>query len=518
MTDLDNEEHPWPRGVMALGRVLTGGHAFQAVLLAAIVGLAFASRLYLAVSTPLVYDEYQWMRLADSVSLGLNAINLPLHGDMHPPGQVYWAALGVWIFGPNLVGYRIASVVLGTIAVLAIYFLGRRLGNGASGLFAAALLALNEYHLGVSRLITEKTYLTFAVIALLLFWRALTQPSSSRFVALGVATGLAIVTKQTAVLLVLAFGLELLRRPETRRLLRKPEPWYGLAALLIIVSPDIVWNLFQSGVDNSASGNGVAFQLAKMEPGTWSWGPSALYFRPLFHFSIEPGVLSEYVSMTSLPGALVLGSAIASVWLLRSSVARFLQAFGFATFLLFSLLSGRDGEFWWADLTVLPFVALTGGVLGLLEGRRRLIALAVMSIALVTAFRIVTTRENYFPLDVGSPPQPVIDSYKKSQWQLVVAQRNVDHLAACSVGELTLPACRFFEASFVEYGQHLASLEKAGGNIEPSEGWDEIAPERLPFEKAWASAQISRFRDALRSPTDRSGSPLRQGESSDGQR
>ena len=94
-------------------------------LLAAIVGAAGIGRLLGAVSAPLVFDEYRSLEVVDGISLVPGRVSLPLHGAQHPPAQAYWAALGTALFGRNLLGYRIASVLLGTLLTSLTYRLGR---------------------------------------------------------------------------------------------------------------------------------------------------------------------------------------------------------------------------------------------------------------------------------------------------------------------------------------------------------------------------------------------------------
>src|SRR3990172_9028569 len=465
----------------------------RGALLGLIVAVAFTSRLYMAVSTPLVYDEYQWIALADSVALRPSHFHLPLHGDQHPHGQVYWAALGTSIFGQNLLGYRAPSVIFGTIAVVLIYFLGKRLAGPTSGLLAAFLLATNEYHIGISRLCTEKNYLTFALMGLLLFEWALRQPSTRRFLALGATMGLGILTKQALALWVPIFGFEILRRRETRFLWRHPAPWFGVLVLLLIVSPDLFWNMAASSSGDSPDSRGAAYQMSRLTLGAWSWGPLALYFRPLYFHGVERAI-SEYASMTSIPGGILLTGAVASVYLFRIPLARFLQTLGVGSFLFFCFFTEPAGEFWWADLTILPFIVLTAAVLGKLSGAWNAIGVVVLGAMLVCFWNLVWSRENYFPLEWGSPAKSVIEKYRTSQRMLIVTFRERDHLKVCSLEGLRLPACEFYETSLDFYEKYLISIENGkSANGMQDERRRGISLPMLPREKAWVRAELERF-------------------------
>jgi hypothetical protein len=504
-----------------------------AACLALILAFAFTSRLYLAVSTPFIFDEYQWAALADSVDLRPNHFHLPLHGDQHPPAQVYWTALGTAIFGQNLLGYRAPSVIFGTIAVGLIYFLGKLLSGPKTGLLAAFLLATNEYHIGVSRLCTEKNYLTFALLGLLLFEIALRRPSVRGFVASGAAMGFGMLTKQSLVLWVPIFGLELLRRPETRFLWRRPGPWYGLLVLFIVVSPDLFWNVTAlSSGDFSTLGPhgnlGLSYQLSRLSVGTWSWAPLGLYFPPLYFHFIESGI-SEYAVMTPVLGIILLVAGGASVYLLRSPLARLLQILGFGTLLFFCLFTSPAGEFWWADLTILPFIVLTGGVLAKLRGAWNAVTIAAIGLMLIYSSNLVRTRDNYFPLEWGTPPKAAIEAYRNSQRLLMVAFRDRDHLKLCSFGDIRLPACDFYADSLFLYQKRLITLESEGAtterrkqplprvslpvmlrqNLDPmrfsADGWPAIEEwALLPDEKAWVQMELEKFRPL---PSENGGSP-----------
>ena len=475
------------------GNLAVENRYLRTAFLGLIVAFAFASRLYMAVSSPIVEDEYQWFSIADSVDLRPNHFQLPLHGDQHPPGQAYWAAIGTAIFGQNLLGYRFPSAILGTLAVVLIYFVGKLLGGSKTGLIAAFVLAANEYHIGVSRLCTEKNYLTFALLGLLLVEHAFRQPSTRRFLALGAVMGLGILTKQTLALWVPIFGLETLRRRETRSLWRHSAPWWGLLVLLVIVSPDLFWNATAPSSGHAPGDRGLAYQFSRLTLGTWSWGPLALYIRPLYYL-IDPEV-SSFASMTSVPGGILLTGAIASVYYLRSPLARFLQILGFGTFLFFCFFTSPAGEFWWADITLLPFIALTAAVLGRLRGAGNVVIVAVLAVALISSWRVVTARDNNFPLDWGSYPDRDVEVFKNLQMRLIVTFREQDHLKLCTLGNFRLPVCDFYETSLRSYEKYLLSVESNSIWAPWASRYSLIPPfEVVEQEKAWVRAELERFR------------------------
>src|SRR5262245_47995504 len=130
-------------------------HRTTTWMLALILLVAAAARLTMAARVPFMFDEYLWASLTDEVMSG----HWPIEAYHHPAGQAYWNTIGIAVLGPNAIGYRIASVLLGVAAVGALYLLGAAVWDRRVGLFAAFLLAVNEYHLGISTSCFQKGYL-----------------------------------------------------------------------------------------------------------------------------------------------------------------------------------------------------------------------------------------------------------------------------------------------------------------------------------------------------------------------
>lgn len=408
--------------------------------LAAILAFAAAARLLTAARSPLIVDEYAWLEIADRVSL--SPLHLPLHGDQHPPMGAWLAAAGRALLGPNLLGYRLPAVVLGVSLVGLTFLLARRAFGPGAGLAAAALVATNEYLIGASHVATEKGYLAFAVLAAWRFERALETRGARAFVSVGLALGLAALTKQTAWLWAPPLAWSLIAA-HGRASLRTRGPWLALASALLVALPDVAWNLAHpQGTDGSS--RGVLWQLARLGPGL-DLGPLALFLRPLQGF-VEP-VVSEYPSMTLLPGALLLGGAGASLWCLRSAAARRLQMLGFGPFLFFLLLGAGRGpaEFWWADLAVVPFACLTAGVLARLP-RSALLASCAVLLGLPGTVRVIVADVNCHPPLLVAPPQGALARCLEDQRVLVQRFPERDHEALVRLGRWRLPAAAFYDA------------------------------------------------------------------------
>jgi hypothetical protein len=277
-------------------------------------------------------------------------------------------------------------------------------------------------------------------------------------------------------------------------LLASGPAWAGAAVLAAALVPDLAWNLGRAQAEPAGTGDvGILYQLARLQPGTWSWGPLALYLRPLYFLRVE-GTISEYASLTTIPGAIVLASALASLLVLRGTPARLLQVLGFGTFAFFCLASSPFGEFWWADLSLPVFLALTAGVLASLPRARALAMAGAVLLLAAPGFRVATSAENYFPLEWGAPPEDVITRYRTSQAHMISRFRERDHAALCRAGVWRLPAAEYYRRSVEAYAEYLSALQ-AGERASAwrRRGWPPVEKARIDEELAWAVREARRL-------------------------
>ncbi|MEW6265505.1 MAG: glycosyltransferase family 39 protein [Thermodesulfobacteriota bacterium] len=192
-------------------------------------------RLYYIQSLPLSEDEanyWQWSRHLD-------------WGYYDQGPMVAWTIkLGTIIFGQTEFGVRVPAVVMILVLSLLYYQYGRRvLEDEALGLWLA--LAVNSALLFAVGAIIH-TYDT----PLCLFWllglyftaAAVFRNRPRAWYWSGLAVGLALLAKYTAILLpalVLAF---LLFNPRHRFWLRRREPWLAVLIAGLIFTPNLVWN------------------------------------------------------------------------------------------------------------------------------------------------------------------------------------------------------------------------------------------------------------------------------------
>ncbi len=143
--------------------------------------LASVLRFYKLDSVP---PSLNW----DEVAAGYNAYTIAYWGadeygnkfpivfksfadDKHPV-HIYFTALIVKIFGSNDFITRSSSAFIGVVAVIAIFFLAKKLfASDMAGLFASFFLAVSSYHLHYSRGLWEANFaISLFVIGLALFY------------------------------------------------------------------------------------------------------------------------------------------------------------------------------------------------------------------------------------------------------------------------------------------------------------------------------------------------------------
>ncbi len=460
-------------------------HALLAIVLAGGV-----LRLLSAISVPFIFDEYMLATIADRVSL--RPLNLPLHGDMHGAGGVYAVALGEFLAGPNVLGYRLMSVASGTALIWIVGRLGMRQFGSHVGLAAAALIATNEYLIGISHFATnEMLYLALSSATVLAFLCALDQGGTVRYARVGLAVGLGLMTKEVLVLWLPLLAWELAARRGWRALFERG-PLVAALIVLLAVTPDLVWNLLLKATSNDITGQGFVEQISRLGL-SWSVRPTALFLRA-FHES----AVSEYPSMTSLPGGLLLAGAVGSLLLLRKPAIRMWLLLGWVPFLFFSFFGGQ-GEFWWADLAVVPFVLLTVASVARLSPW---LLLVVVCLSLPGAFNVTRASENCYP-SAALSSGPLMVRCHAEQRVLIGDFPARDHAALSRVGSMRLPVANYYEQRATAYLAWLSNESTDPdawpvANVEGDrKGFLRVVP---PEARAAEIARVQQILQALRAP------------------
>ena len=203
-------------------------------LLLALTGLT-CLRLAVAAFVPLSPDEaYYWVW---SRALAPGYLD-------HPPMVALWIRAGTWIAGDGAFGVRLLGPISTALGSLFLADAAERLLPGRQAGFRAAALLNATLLIGAGSVImTPDTPLIFFWTATL--WalaRIAAGGGGHWFLIAGVAAGMALTSKYTAVFLEFGAGLWLLLTPAMRPWLTRPAPWLGALLAGAIFAPVVWWN------------------------------------------------------------------------------------------------------------------------------------------------------------------------------------------------------------------------------------------------------------------------------------
>jgi 4-amino-4-deoxy-L-arabinose transferase-like glycosyltransferase len=209
-------------------------------ILAALMLAAGAVRLYRLTALGLWEDE-GWSALVAPLSLP-NLFRW-CGGDTSPP--LYYLLLHLCtVFGSSDVVLRMPSVVFGVLTLPVIYLCGRAAHSARAGLIAAALLAVNTFHVRYSQEARFYAFYLFLALWAVYFTLELARrPSWGRWIGWVIAATCLLYVHSTAAVYVLALSALLVA---LRRDLRHPL-WRGwLAAHGVLVALFLPWSAVQA--------------------------------------------------------------------------------------------------------------------------------------------------------------------------------------------------------------------------------------------------------------------------------
>ncbi len=190
-------------------------------------------RLLLAALLPMTQDEAYYLAWSGVLDWGYLD---------HPPGVAWVGALGHSIApGLTAIAGRLGPIVITMVSIPFFVGLCRMADTRPATMIAATCLYLGSLFAIVSSILQTPDAILFAlwVIACHEAAAALAH-DPRRWITAGIAAGLALLGKYTAILLPLVFLLVLLFR--ARPHWRTPWPYAGLVACLLVFSPHILWN------------------------------------------------------------------------------------------------------------------------------------------------------------------------------------------------------------------------------------------------------------------------------------
>jgi 4-amino-4-deoxy-L-arabinose transferase-like glycosyltransferase len=210
-----------------------------------------ALRLLMAARIPLSPDEAYYLLWSQNLQPG--------YFD-HPPMVALWIFGGTTLLGPSALGVRLLgplSAALGSVLLWRAgedFFPNRHAGLLAAAFFNATLLL----GAGAILMTPDTPLLFFWTAAIAALARLLATRDTRWWLAIGAATGGALLSKYTGVLLAAGIFLWLVTRAEGRRTLRGPWPWAGLLTAAAIFAPNLAWNAGNGWVTILKQGGRVA--------------------------------------------------------------------------------------------------------------------------------------------------------------------------------------------------------------------------------------------------------------------
>jgi 4-amino-4-deoxy-L-arabinose transferase-like glycosyltransferase len=383
------------------------GRRSDAVLVLILL-VALVIRVRLAVTREYIHDEINTaIPLSKTISFEPGHLNLPLRGENHPALPAYVVKASSTLFGTSRLGYRAMHILLGLLTVAMVYATTRQRYGLVPARWAAALMAFNEYYLNVSsRATAHVPDLLFVTAAVYAFSRFLATERPRYLYLAGASVGIAFYCKESTALLLPVFALTLLVSKH-RRWLLKPQIYLACVTYVLVISPDVVWNLRASPAttvtynDRTVGQATYATHLRRIGGLGLSPYPSMFYLRPTVKavaLNLTGSELKdetqEYWSVNVALGVLLLGAVLATT-VRRTSpdqlrlflLVMFWAIFGFFTLIKRGTVTGRlDPVSWmWVETTIVPAVVLTGARLADVNVKWRLPAWSAVTAALVWA-------------------------------------------------------------------------------------------------------------------------------------
>ena len=199
---------------------------------AACLGLSLASAIASS-RVELTFDEAYYTLWSRSLAWG--------YFD-HPPMVAAWIRASTTLFGGSELGVRALNLLAFAALPGLIAFMAWRLfGSTAIAALAALLWAATPLVAGAPLATPDAplvVFWTLATAALIEVWRG----ASWGWLWLGVALGLALLSKFTALFLGVGVGGALIAVPSLRRWWARPWPYFAAALALVIFAPFLAWN------------------------------------------------------------------------------------------------------------------------------------------------------------------------------------------------------------------------------------------------------------------------------------
>lgn len=159
-----------------------------------------------------------------------------------PPGIALLIRLSTALFGDGLFGVKVLAMACYPLAAWLTWLIARRLYDEAVAWWAALIVLTLPIYAWLGLFVTTDAPLTVLWLAgLWCYLRAIEAGRWRDWLALSVICGLGLLTKYTMAVFMTSAGLHLLVFHRNR--LASLRPWGGLALALLLLAPNLAWNL-----------------------------------------------------------------------------------------------------------------------------------------------------------------------------------------------------------------------------------------------------------------------------------
>jgi 4-amino-4-deoxy-L-arabinose transferase-like glycosyltransferase len=200
------------------------------------IGMLVAIRTGLVIATPLEIspDEAQYWRWSRTLDLGYYS---------KPPLIAWVIALSTSVFGDSEWAIRLLAPLLHGVAAFFLYLLGARAFDQRIGAWSAAIyLLMPGVFLSSTIMSTDVVLLPATAAALYFLWRFRDAPNFRHAIFAGACIGLAMLAKYAALYIYGGAALAALIDRDMRRALLSPAGGALVAASLVVLSPNLIWN------------------------------------------------------------------------------------------------------------------------------------------------------------------------------------------------------------------------------------------------------------------------------------
>jgi hypothetical protein len=161
----------------------------------------------------------------------------------HPPILAWSIYLFTHIGTQSAFFVRIVCVLVSAGLTYLTYIIGKSLFDAKVGFYSALLLnCILIFSLGAIIATPDTPMIFFWVLSFYFFTKLIITQKGKWWYLLGVSTGLGLLSKYTAVFIIVSVFLYLLFSRQNRRWLSTKEPYLALVLAFLVFSPVIIWN------------------------------------------------------------------------------------------------------------------------------------------------------------------------------------------------------------------------------------------------------------------------------------